>query len=348
MILSTPRTHKPLYFIYHHSYSSTRRAKNKSLLSSSLTHRLLSSSTTTTHEQQQQQPYRPRRSFLYMPGSSEKMMSKIPSLGADSICLDLEDAVAPNKKVESRSLIVNTLNHIDFKHSERLVRINPYDSQYATDDIHYILDRRHTKILPHGIVLPKVETADHIKWLDSKISELTDDQENRIKIIALIESAVGLLNLSAISQSSPRLVAYIFGADDYAADVGATRTASNKEIEYARNYILVYAKAHQMQAIDCVNINYKDMDALRNECQYGSQLGYTGKQLIHPNQISVAHEYFSPSKKHVEWSQRIVDADKQHGEAGVGAFSLDGQMIDAPTVKNAKRVVALAKACGLL
>lgn len=298
--------------------------------------------------------YRPRRGLLYMPGSSLKMLSKIPTLGADSICCDLEDAVAPNKKVEARNNIVQTLNNTDFGRSERCVRINPVDSSYASDDIHHILSS-HTKVLPHTIVLPKVETAMHIHWLHSRITQLTRDRPDRdaganIKIIALIESARALVNLQSIAESCPeRLTAFIFGADDYAADVGAQRTIKSQEVEFARNYILLHAKAAGLQAIDMVNIHFKDKtELLQRECEYGAQLGYTGKQLIHPAQISIAHQAFAPSQERIEWAQQIVAADEKYAEEGVGAFELDGKMIDAPTVKQARKVVALAKACELV
>lgn len=160
--------------------------------------------------------YRPRRGLLYMPGSSLKMLGKIPTLGADSICCDLEDAVAPSKKAEARDNIVQTLNNTDFGRSERCVRINPVDSPYASDDIHHILSH-HTKVLPHTIVLPKVESAKHVQWLHSRITQLTRDRPDRdaganIKIVALIESARALVNLQSIAESCPeRLAAFIFG-----------------------------------------------------------------------------------------------------------------------------------------
>jgi len=295
--------------------------------------------------------YRPRRALLYMPGSSEKMLGKASTLPADTICMDLEDAVASNQKPQARHNITATLEAWQqsqpdpSKRSERLVRINPVGSGFEQGDIDAILSG---PVLPDGIVLPKVNHPDHVKWLHEELGAKAKGRESqKIIIIALIESAKALLALERIAESSDRLDGFIFGGDDFAADIGATRTSENKELLYARQHMLVVGKAYGLQCIDIVNIQFQNSELFRRECEEGFQLGFTGKQIIHPKQIEIAHECFAPSAERVQWAQRIVDESKKFEGQGMGAFSLDGHMIDMPTIKQAQNVLMRYKACNL-
>lgn len=293
--------------------------------------------------------YRPRRSFLYMPGSSEKMLNKIQWLPqADSICMDLEDAVSHSKKSDARQLIVAQLNKLMNNSNitnEICVRINPIDSVYVNDDIDEIL--KNNTIHPHTIVVPKLQSVDQLHWIDSQLN-LYDPHHN-IQLIGLIESCQSLINLHSIcSARNKRLVALIFGGDDYAADIGATRSSDSHELLYARHTILTYCKAFSLQAIDIVNIDFKNSTALRAECEYGNNIGYTGKQLIHPSQIDVCNNCYAPSHTTIQWAQSIITAADQHDEQGLGAFAFNDQMIDMPTIKSARKVIERAKACKLI
>jgi len=295
--------------------------------------------------------YRPRRALLYMPGSSQKMLAKASTLPADTICMDLEDAVASNQKPQARHNITATLESWQksepdaSKRSERLVRMNPVGSGFEQGDIDALLNG---PVLPDGIVLPKVNHPDHVKWLHNELSKVKGREgEQKMVIIALIESARALLNLQAIAESSERLDGFIFGGDDFAADIGATRTSDSKELLYARQHMLVVGKAYGLQCIDIVNIQFQNSEFLRQQCEEGFQLGFTGKQIIHPKQIEIAHECFAPSKDRVEWAQRIMDEWKKFEGEGQGAFSLDGHMIDMPTIKQAQNVLVRAQACRL-
>lgn len=167
-------------------------------------------------------------------------------------------------------------------------------------------------------------------------------------LIVLIETSQALFHLPAILSSSPRLVAVIMGGDDYAADIGAIRTVKNTELLYVRQYVVSAAKAYHLQAIDIVNIHYEDDERLRAECREGAEWGYTGKQIIHPKQIQTVQSCFAPHGKLIAWAQRVVSENARFAAQGIGAFSLDGQMIDLPTVKNAENVLNRARACKLI
>jgi len=259
--------------------------------------------------------------------------------------MDLEDAVAANKKAEARHNIVQALNTVAFGHTEKLVRINPVGSGFESDDIKTVLSGQ---VLPDGVVLPKVEDPAHVKWLSGAIAQSLGQKGGSIRIIALIETALALVRLERICQADLRLDALIFGADDYAASVGAARSEENDEVFVARSLVVAHAKAFGLEAIDLVQINFSDEQKLVKESLFGFRLGFTGKQVIHPKQVEIVNRTFSPDAKQLEWAKKIVDAFAAHDAAGKGAFTLDGAMIDMPTVKNAEKLLKLGKACALI
>ena len=277
------------------------------------------------------------------------MLTKAATLGADTVCMDLEDAVTPNKKVEARSNITTALETLNFGTSERTVRINPVNEGSGRDDLRHILQG---KVLPDGIVIPKLSFYWELEEVHGIIEKEVGAKGKNIVVIPIIETAHAVLTLSNIIASNSgcyeRLVALIFGADDFANSIGAKRTVTNFEVATARQLVVMHAKANGLQAIDMVNINFHDTNVLREECIQGFTMGYTGKQIIHPKQIEITHESFAPTKEEVGWAIRCVAADKENAQAGKGAFSMDGQMIDAPTVKIAQETIAKAKACGMI
>ncbi|NOH00860.1 MAG: CoA ester lyase [Chloroflexi bacterium] len=284
-----------------------------------------------------------RRALLYMPGDNWKMITKAVTLGVDSICMDMEDGTAVNKKAEARTTIAKALRELDFGASEKLARINSIGSGWEQDDIEAVLPYR-----PDGIVIPKVESYDHVEWA-GKIIEDTELkhgwQVNSIRILIGVETAKGILNLKEIA-SHPRLDAIIFGGEDFAASIGATRTKDAIELMYARQAVLVACAANDLQAIDIVTIDYKDLESLRVEAEQGAGLGFSGKQAIHPNQVPVVQEAFTPSDEAVAYAKKIVETFEASQKEGRGAYSLDGKMIDMPLLKNAQKVLSRAKAAG--
>lgn len=287
-----------------------------------------------------------RRSLLFMPGDSARKIEKATQLDADSIVMDLEDAVAPGNKALARRTTYDALRTLDFGRRERLVRVNAWQTEYFADDVRETIGGQ-----PHGYVIPKVNSAEDLRAARAFIADAVRVQgmdPNAIKLLAIIETARGVLNVREIAEVGSPLEALIFGADDLAADIGAKRTRSSVEVLYARSAVIIAAAAHGLQAIDIVFFDLNDLTGLEDECIFGRQLGYTGKMVIHPRQLDVVNRAFSPTAEEIAQAQRIVRAAHEHAAGGVGAFALDGRMVDGPIIKQAERVLAQARAAGLL
>jgi len=285
-----------------------------------------------------------RRALLYMPGDDRRKIEKATTLGVDSICMDMEDGVAANKKAEARAVIAQAMKELDFGNSERCIRINSIGSGIEKRDLVAALATN-----PDGVVVPKIETAEQVKWVSEHIEsyELSSNLNiGAIRLLVGVETAKGILNLKEIAESDKRLEAIIFGAEDYAASVGATRTKEATEVLYARSAVVTACAANDLQAIDMVYIDFRDLEGLRVEAQQGAGLGFSGKQVIHPNQVSVAQEAFTPSDSAIEYARRIVESFESSQKEGKGAYALDGKMIDMPLLKNAQKVLERARAAG--
>jgi len=285
-----------------------------------------------------------RRALLYMPGDDRRKIEKATTLRVDSICMDMEDGVAANKKAEARAVIAQAMKELDFGNSERCIRINSIESGLEKRDLVAALATN-----PDAIVVPKIETAEQVKWVSERIEsyELSSNLDiGAIRLLIGVETAKGILNLKEIAEADKRLEAIIFGAEDYAASVGARRTKEATEVLYARSAVVTACAANDLQAIDMVYIDFKDTDGLRVEAQQGAGLGFSGKQVIHPNQVSVAQEAFTPSDSAIEYAKRIVESFESSQKEGKGAYALDGKMIDMPLLKNAQKVLDRAKAAG--
>lgn len=284
-----------------------------------------------------------RRALLYMPGDDWKKIIKSVTLGVDSICMDMEDGTALNRKAEARATIVRALQELDFGKSEKLARINSVGSGFEKDDIHAVLPHH-----PDGIVIPKLEELSQIQWA-SEIIEAAELSRgwpvNSIRMLVGVETAKGILNLKEIA-SHPRLDALIFGGEDYAASVGATRTRQADELIYARLATLNAAAAFGIQAIDIVTVEFRDPAIVREEAEFGARLGFSGKQIIHPNQVEPVQSAFTPSDQAIAYAKRVVETFNANQARGAGAYDLDGKMIDMPLVKNAQKVLDRAKAAG--
>lgn len=280
-----------------------------------------------------------------MPGDDRHKIEKAIGLGVDCICMDLEDGVAFNRKAAARETIRAALETLEFGRAERLVRINPVSSDLVMEDLKAVLPGR-----PAGLVIPKVQDAQQVQRVSQYLSEFEDQiglPEGEIVLLALIETAKGVVNLKEIAQADPRLQALIFGAEDLAGDIGAVRTRPGWEIFYARSAVVTHAAAFGLQALDMVFMDLHGLDALRAECEQAVQMAYSGKQAIHPRQVEPIQTAFSPSPAAVEHARRVVAAAAKQQQAGSGAFALDGKMIDAPVVRAAEWVLARAKAAGI-
>ena len=284
-----------------------------------------------------------RRALLYMPGDSRPKIEKAISLGVDSICMDMEDGTAHNRKEKAREVIAKALQELDFGDAEKLIRINGIGTGLEEDDLAMTLPHH-----PSGVVIPKAESLEQIQWLSNQIEEMELSQGwelNQIRILAVIESAKGVANLREIA-THPRLDALVFGAEDYAASVGATRTRNGQEVLYARSKVVLHAAVNELQAIDIVFVNFKDAVNLKIEALLGAQIGFTGKQIIHPNQVAPVQEAFSPSEKEIDYAERLLGAFDIAEAEGAGVIAFEGKMIDLPLVKSARSIIERAKAAG--
>lgn len=292
----------------------------------------------------------PRRALLYIPGTDERKMIKAATeLVVDCICLDCEDGVAVNRKDEARNTVAKVLSDLDFGKTNVVARINSVATGLAGQDIDTVLSGSK---LPAAVVLPKVERASEVRWLQQQISKLTQQRHGNARppaIITMCETPLGLLNLrevlEAASDSSadgPRGEACIFGADDYAAAVGATRSSGSAELAYARQAIVAHCRAFGMQPIDIVKIDFTDREGLKAEAMAGAAMGFAGKQVIHPKQVEMVQAAFTPTDARVAEAKELLEAHQQHQRSGRGAFTLHGRMVDMPTVLQAMNVLALA------
>jgi len=278
-----------------------------------------------------------RRSRLYIPGNNPSIMQNIAVFGADTVILDLEDAVAPPEKDAARILVKYALENVDFGRTERGVRINPLNTPFGKKDLDMVLSSD-----VELIFLPKTESAEDVKELCSLIGD------REICISPIIETAKGVLNAYEIASADPRVVMLCFGAEDFTRDIGAERTREGKELFWARSMIVMGAKAAGIQASDTVFSDINDMDGLIQETRFAKSLGFDGKGLIHPSQIEPVHMVFSPTQEEIEYARKVVDALREAEEKGLGVIALGKKMIDKPVAERAKRILKLAEELGLL
>jgi citrate lyase beta subunit len=279
-----------------------------------------------------------------MPGDDRRKIEKSTTLGVDCICMDMEDGVAMSRKAEARAVIAQAMRDLDFGNSERCIRINSIGSGMEAYDLAAALAAH-----PDTIVVPKIESAEQVKWVTERIEafELSSNLGiGSIRVLVGVETAKGILNLKEIAESDKRLEAIIFGAEDYAASIGAKRTKEGTEVLYARQAVVTACAANDLQAIDMVFIDFRDNEGLRVEAEQGAGFGFSGKQIIHPNQVAAVQEAYTPSDEAIEYAKRIVESFEDSQREGKGAYALDGKMIDMPLLKNAQKVLDRAKAAG--
>ena len=289
-----------------------------------------------------------RRALLFMPGDSRRKIEKGAAMDVDSIIMDLEDAIALNQKDIARESVREALREVDFGRSEALVRINQIIPGWIyKQDIEGTVAER-----PAGYVLPKVEVASQVQHISDLLTAAEEQHGfpiGSIKILAIIETAKGIVNLKEIAGSDNRLEALIFGAEDLAGDIGAVRSKEGYEVFYARSAVVTHAKAFGLQAIDTVWIDLtSDDDSLKTETDYIRNMGYTGKLAIHPKQVAPIQEVFTPTDTEIDSARKLIDAFNDNQSAGTGVFEYEGKMIDMPMIRAAMGLINRAKACGIL
>ena len=273
-----------------------------------------------------------RRSRLYVPGNNPRLQINAGVFGSDCIILDLEDSVSPEQKEAARFLVKEALKTLDFEEAEVWVRVN---REFLEEDIEQVLVGN-----PHGICLPKSECADDIKEVETIIEKYEKMYSMKgTKLMPIIESARGILNLEEIAGASDRIVALAFGAEDFTRDIGGDKSWDT--LLYARSKLVTVAKSFDIQALDTVYSRIDDMDGLMDETKRIIKMGFDGKGAIHPEQIRYIHECFTPTKEEIEYAKRVMKAIEEAKRKGLGVISLDGRMIDKPVVKRAERILKL-------
>lgn len=286
-----------------------------------------------------------RRTMLFVPGNSPGMIRDAHIYGSDSIMFDLEDSVALGEKDAARHLVYQALKSIDYGNIEKVVRVNPLNTAYGKDDIEAMVRAR-----VDVIRLPKTDTPQDILDTEDAIAAIEQKMGIAIgstKMMAAIESALGVVNAYPIAISSKRLVGIALGAEDYTASLKTTRSLEGIELLFARSQIVVAARAAGIDAIDTVFSNLNDMETFEKEIRLIKQLGFDGKSVINPRQIEVVHQIFNPTEKEIEKALRILEAMRDAAAKGSGVVNMDGKMIDKPVLLRAERVIDMAIASGM-
>ncbi|VBB72830.1 Putative citrate lyase subunit beta-like [Podospora comata] len=296
-----------------------------------------------------------RRALLYVPSSSQKFLSKSLLLPhtTDNITYDLEDSVTPSLKPTARTNLLSHLSSLPKPPpniGELAVRINAISTPYALTDLTTLAPLPSSTL--STIMIPKVNSPSDLTFVIDILRQVSPQNEPPKKVIALIESAKAVMDLKQICEAGKGcLDGLIFAAEDFALDLSLTRTPSLREFLYARSAIATTARAFELSStIDLVCTSYKGEEGkarLEEECRDGKEVGFNGKQCIHPSQVEIAQRMFAPDEKEVEWAVRVVIADEKAQAAGRGAWTLDDKMIDAPVVGKAHSVVTKAEKCGI-
>jgi citrate lyase subunit beta/citryl-CoA lyase len=297
-----------------------------------------------------------RRSCLAVPGSSEKMLAKANDLAADQVFLDLEDAVSPLEKEASRATVVAALRSYEYGGKTRVVRVNGIATRWCLGDIQEVVAGAGDRL--DCIMVPKVEDAATVHFVDHLLTQLETQHEipHRIGIEVQIESALGVVNLKEIATASPRTETLIFGPGDYAADLGVAQMVIGSvdpdypgdQWHYVISAIVTTARAFGLQAIDGPYTDIKNTDEYRHLCHRARLVGFEGKWVLHPAQVDIANEVFSPTRKQFEEATRLLAAYRHATEVErKGAVMHEGQMIDEASRKIAEAVVARGEAAGM-
>ena len=280
---------------------------------------------------------RPRRSFLYMPGSNERALDKGRNLDADGLILDLEDAVAPDAKEGARSQIIEALNSGGYGERELIVRVNALDTDWGRDDVSAM-----AKSGADAILLPKVESAAMVQDAEKLMTEAGAPDD--LGIWCMMETPLGMLHAEEIAFSSTRLVGFVMGTSDLGKDLHAAHTRDRLPMITSLGLCLLAARAAGVAIVDGVHLDLDDEEGFRHSCTQGLELGFDGKSLIHPKTINVANQVFAPSSEEVEWSKTIIAAHAEAEKEGKGVIVVEGKLIENLHVENALRLVAMAEA----
>lgn len=286
-----------------------------------------------------------RRTMMFLPGNNPSMLAEAHMYGPDSIMIDLEDAVSIHQKDAARFLVANALRTIDYGNTETVVRVNGLNTPYGEDDIEAVV-RAGVDV----VRLPKTDTAQDIRDVDAIITRVEKEigREGQTLMMAAIESATGVLNAVEIALASPRMMGIALGAEDYVTNLKTTRSEHGWELFAARSQIVLAARNAGISCFDTVYSNLGNMEGFEKEVQFIKDLGFDGKSVIHPKQITVVNQIYAPTQKQIESAIHIIQGAKEAERKGSGVISVDGKMVDGPIIIRAQRTLDLAVASGLI
>lgn len=275
------------------------------------------------------------RSLLFVPTNSEKMLSKINEINTDIIILDLEDAVALDEKDMSRTLVKQ--NIFNFKEKNIFIRINDIESDHYEKDMK-LLSEIISASSVKGIMVPKCHSNETIQIVSEKLQVIENEKNriNKLKIIPLVEDAIGIYQLESICKDSSRILSIAFGAEDFKSDLGIRNESDDDALLYAKSKLVIISKVYNLKKpIDTVYTEINNIEEFKNQCRKGKAIGFGGKLLIHPNQIDVSNEVFTPTLSEYKHAKAIVSL----AEKELGVFNYKGEMIDKPIVENMKKLI---------
>jgi citrate lyase subunit beta / citryl-CoA lyase len=291
------------------------------------------------------------RSLLAVPATRRRMAEKALASAADAVFLDLEDAVAPDSKAAARTDVVHAFEELDWGDRPALFRANALDTPYFYRDLIEVVERAGDSL--DSVMIPKVDRPEDLYAVSMLLSQLElamELERGKIKLEAQIESAEGLANVDSIASATSRLEALHFGPGDFAASVSMPQTSigvmdewdeayPGHRFHYAMQHIVVAARATGLRVLDGPVADYSDEEGLRRSCLIARSLGFDGKWCIHPAQIAIVNETFSPTARDVEWAKKVVAAYKEANATGSGSVSVDGHMVDAASIKLARNTL---------
>ncbi|MEO2265546.1 MAG: CoA ester lyase [Nitrosopumilus sp.] len=279
------------------------------------------------------------RSLIFVPGNNPRFLEKAKKIQADIVCFDLEDSVPDNEKTNARKLIKSALKSRKLYTSSIFVRTNSPTSGKIPSDLQEVIQKG-----IDGIVIPKVNNIVELKKIEKILSKLEKAKNLKpLQIIPSIESAEGVVNTYSIASFGKRISAVVFGVFDLLNDLGVEYTKESEGAKYSRTKIPVDGHAAGVAVIDAIWQDLKDVKGLEKDCKIGKSLGYTGKSIIHPDQISIVHKLFHPNKNEILWAEKVCKIYLKSTKNGTGATTVDGKMIDEVHFKQAKALLELVK-----
>ncbi|KXJ63430.1 malyl-CoA thiolesterase [Achromobacter xylosoxidans] len=284
-------------------------------------------------------PLRPRRSILYMPGANARALDKARTLDADTLILDLEDAVAPDAKAQARTQVAAALREGGYGRRECIVRVNALDTPWGLDDVRAIAQAG-----ADAVLLPKVESPAQLAALAQALDAA--GAPAGLPLWAMAETPLGFLRLDAIAGGHARLAAIVVGTSDLVKDLHARHTPSRDETLLARSLAVMAARAHGLAVLDGVHLDLNDDAGLQDACRQGRDQGFDGKTLIHPRQIAAANAAFAPTPEELDTARRRLEAWTAAQAEGKGVAVVDGALVENLHAQEAERVLALAQAIG--